>query len=548
MVQDNRLYYGDNLEVLSNRDYFPNECVDLIYLDPPFNSNRNYNVLFQDESGLESEAQVVAFKDTWHWGPPAEQSYRQLALEGPEQLGTTVDSFVKMLGRNQMTAYLVMMAARLVQLHRVLKPTGSLYLHCDSNASHYLKILLDSIFGMQHFRAEIIWQRTSSHNDAKNWGTIHDVIFYYTKSHQFIWNPSYTTYDDRYLGNFYRHEDERGVYRLDHIIRSRSMGARPNLSYEYKGYKPEWGWRVIREKLEALDSEGRLEWSRTGRPYLKRYLEEQKGKAITSLVTDIPPLSASSKEKMGYPTQKPEALLERILSASSNQGQIILDPFCGCGTSIVAAQRLKRRWVGIDITHLSVALMKYRLEDSFELKPNSDYGVIGEPTTLDGARQLALDNRYQFQWWALSLVRAKPLGGSEGGREGKKGKDLGKDGIIHFFDGLNGDLQRQSVIVQVKSGKVKSGDVRDLVGVLEREGAPIGVLITLEAPTKDMLTEALSAGYYHSPLFGSQHPRLQILTIEALLEGAQVHMPPQRGTFKQAERHKADNSSQNTLL
>src|SRR5229473_2025731 len=286
-ITENTLYYGDNLIIL--REHIPSESVDLIYLDPPFNSSRNYNVLFKDEHGTESESQITAFEDTWHWNIAAEHTYTELLTEAPDHVAKMIESLRDFIGNNQMMAYLVMMAARLVELHRVLKPTGSLYLHCDPTASHYLKIILDTIFGPRNFRNEIIWQRTSSHNDSHKWGAVHDTIFFYSKSDSFTWNEVFIEHDPKYIADFYTHKDERGIYRLDHIIRSASMGPRPNLAYEYKGYTPEWGWRVTRDKLEALDAEARIQWSNSGRPYLKRYLHEQKGTPIKSVITDIPP-------------------------------------------------------------------------------------------------------------------------------------------------------------------------------------------------------------------------------------------------------------------
>ena len=474
-ITENTLFYGDNLPIL--REYIPDESIDLIYLDPPFNSNRTYNVLFKQESGQDSEAQIAAFEDTWHWNQAAEETYHELATAAPAHVGQMIGALYGFIGPSQMMAYLVMMAARLVELHRVLKPTGSLYLHCDPTASHYLKIVLDTIFGPENFRNEIIWQRTSSHNDSRKWGSVHDTILFYSKSRAFLWNAVFTDHDPKYVKQFYRYEDERGVYRLDHIIRSASMGPRPNLSYEYKGYKPEWGWRVIREKLETLDADERIEWSKSGRPYLKRYLNEQKGTPIKSVITDIAPIGPQAAERLGYPTQKPIALLERIIQASSAPGDVVLDPFCGCGTTIAAAQKLGRRWVGIDITHLSIALQKYRLKQMF---PDVTFKVVGEPTSISGARQLAEEDRFQFQWWALSLIRARPYGGSSSGKTGKKGADKGIDGLISFIDDNTGKVKQ--VIVQVKSGKVNSRDIRDLVGTLDRESAAIGVFLTLEEP------------------------------------------------------------------
>jgi len=536
----NTLYYGDNLAIL--REYIADESVDLIYLDPPFNSKRTYNVLFKDESGTDSSAQIAAFDDTWHWDMSAEKAYEQLIEDSPDDVSRLIGSLREFIGPSQMLAYLVMMAIRLIELHRVLKPTGSLYLHCDPTASHYLKIILDTVFGAENFRNEIVWQRTSSHNDSKKWGAVHDIILYYSKSKTCTWNPVFTEHDPEYIKSFYRHKDDRGTYRLDHIIRSASMGPRPNLAYEFQGYTPEWGWRVKREKLEVLAEEDRLQWSKTGRPYLKRYLHEQKGTPIKSVITDIPPVQAQAAEKLGYPTQKPISLLERIVEASSNKNDLVLDPFCGCGTTVAAAEKLNRRWIGIDITHLAIALQKYRLQEHF---PESEFVVIGEPESVKSAEYLAKQDRFQFEWWALSLVKARPGKATHGSKRGKKGADKGIDGVINFIDGTN--RKRQRVLVQVKSGKVSSRDIRDLVGTVERENAAIGVFITLKPPSKPMKTEAASAGFYKSALWAGDFPKIQILTIEELLAGASITMPSALRSFKRAERIDKNLAGQNGL-
>lgn len=284
-----------------------------------------------------------------------------------------------------------------------------------------------------------------------------------------------------------------------------------------------------------LEAEGRI-YTGSRIPQLKRFLDELPGQAIHELWSDISPINPQAKERLGYPTQKPLALLERIINASSNPGDVVLDPFCGCGTAIAAAQKLGRRWLGIDITHLSIALQEYRLEDMFGLKPGVDYEVIGVPKDLAGARALALDDRYEFQFWALSLLRARPLGGDAGSRQGKKGSDRGIDGVINFIDDATGKPKR--VLVQVKSGHVKSGDIRDLVGTVQRENAAIGAFVTLEEPSRDMMTEAVSQGYYRSPGWQQNYPKIQILTISALLSGQTVQMPGAFGTFKQAGRER----------
>ena len=515
-MDTNILYYGDNLKIL--REHIPDNSVDLVYLDPPFNSNASYNVLFKEPSGKSSVAQITAFEDTWHWGIDTERTL--LETNNSKLVAPRVKDLMSLLptslGRNDMTAYLTMMCIRLVELQRVLKETGSMYLHCDPTASHYLKILIDAIFGANNFRNEIIWQRTASHNDSKKWGAVHDTILYYGKSDTITWNAVYLDYNQKYIDDFYNRTDDRGVYRLDHIIRSESMGPRPNLSYEYKGYKPEWGWRVVREKLEAIDTEGRLEWSKSGRPYLKRYLNEQKGTPIKSVITDIQPLSAQSAEKLGYPTQKPLELLERIIQASSNEGDVVLDPFCGCGTAIVAAQKLNRKWIGIDITHLAIGVMKWRLDKMF---PGIKYSVKGEPEDLEGAKELARQNKYEFQWWAVSRIGGQPYG------DKKKGADTGIDGYLYFTDYTTDKDKVKKAIISVKAGgQVHSSMIRDLGHVIDREKADFGIFITLEKPTEPMVKESATKGFY-SAQSGHSYPRIQILTIEDIMQGKKPNIP-----------------------
>src|SRR5258708_6312952 len=400
-ITENTLFYGDNLFIL--REHIANESVDLIYLDPPFNSSRNYNVLFKDEHGTESEAQITAFEDTWHWNLAAEAAYSELLTEAPDHVAKMIESLRDFIGTNQMMAYLVMMAARLVELHRVLKPTGSLYLHCDPTASHYLKIILDTIFDVRNFRNEIVWKRTSARSDSHKWNHIHDTILFYTKTNKYTWNTQYTPYDQEYTDSFYRNveKDTGRRFTLSDLM---AAGIRHGSSGKpWRGIDPNTRgnhWKYSVERLDELDQEGRIYWPEKegGVPRYKRYLDEMQGVAVQTIITDIPPLSAQSAEKLGYPTQKPIALLERIISASSNPGDMVLDPFCGCGTAIAAAQKLGRKWVGIDITHLAIALQKYRLEAMFPgIKFNK---VIGEPTDLAGARNLANKSkeRYQFQW------------------------------------------------------------------------------------------------------------------------------------------------------
>ena len=539
-ITRNTLFYGDNLDVLQQR--IPDESVDLVYLDPPFNSNRSYNVLFKDESGKEADAQIIAFEDTWHWGKEIERTYREIIQTAPANVTSMIGALREFIGQNQMMAYLVMMTARLIELHRVLKRTGSIYLHCDPTASHYLKIVMDTIFGAENYRNEIIWKRTSAHSDPKRWGNVHDTILYYSKEDEFVWNPTYIEHSDDYKTRF-RNADPDGRLWTDGDLSAKGLSG-GGYTYEYKGSTSLW--RVPLETMKRLDQDGKLHFTKAGGIRIKRYLDETPGVSIQDVITDVFPINSQSAERLRYPTQKPLELLERIIQASSNEGDVILDPFCGCGTAIVAAQKLNRKWIGMDITHLSIALMKYRLKASFDLVEKKDYAVIGEPESLDGARQLALDDRYQFQWWALSLIQAKPLGGESGSREGKKGSDKGIDGVINF---VNEKDKLERILIQVKSGNVKSGDVRDLRGTVEREAAAIGVLITLEKPSRDMTTEAISSGSYYSQLWNKEYPKIQILTVEELLNGKSIEMPPDasRHTFKQANKIKKQEGTQGTL-
>lgn len=531
---ENTLYYGDNLEIL--KEYIPSSSVDLVYLDPPFNSNRNYNVLFKDESGKDSESQITAFEDTWHWNPATEATFFELITNSPERVSMMIGSLRQFIGPNQMMAYLVMMAARLVELHRVLKPTGSLYLHCDPTASHYLKIILDTIFGPDQFRNEIIWKRTSAHNDRAqgnviHMGRVHDVILFYSKTNQVTRNEIYGPHSEGYIASFYRFSDADGrLYTLDNIT-GPGGASKGNPQYEFLGVTRYW--RYSKSKMQELYEKGRIIQTKPGTvPRYKRYLDEMPGIALQDIWDNIQPLQSQAAERLGYPTQKPLSLLERIIQTSSNPGDIVLDPFCGCGTAIAAAQKLARTWIGIDITHLSIALQKYRINAMF---PGTKFKVVGEPKDLGAATQLAKDDRYQFQWWALSLIKARPLGGEEGSREGKKGSDKGIDGVITFIDDPTGKPKR--ALVQVKSGHVKSGDIRDLVGTVEREKAAFGIFITLEEPSKDMVTEAASAGMYLSPGWNKIYPKLQILTINELLHGKEAQLPPTTAiTFKQAQK------------
>ena len=529
----NTLYYGDNLDIL--RQHVGDESVDLVYLDPPFNSNASYNVLFKERSGEESPAQIKAFTDTWEWTQESERTFEQeivLNPETPPDVKDMITAFRQFIGSNAMMAYLVMMTPRLVELRRVLKPTGSIYLHCDPTASHYLKLAMDAVFGNENFRNEIIWKRTTAHSDvaqgARHMGRIHDTLLRYSKSKHPTWNTVYIPYDDRYIERIYRYSDPDGRKYQTQPLHARKPGG--DTLYEWKGKLPPPGryWAFSKENMRKLDDEGRIVYSRTGVPRYKIYLDESRGRSLQDIWDDVAPVHQLPKERLGYPTQKPAALLERIVQASSNEGNVVLDPFCGCGTAVAAAEKLKRRWTGIDVTHLAVALMKNRLKTAFDIVPGRDYEVVGEPADAGGARALAEQDRYQFQFWAMSLLEAFPR------EQGKRGADRGIDGVVYFIDGPRRSTRK--AIVQVKSGRVSSPLIRDLKGTVEREKAALGLFITLEEPTRDMRTEAVSAGFYRSEVWQRDFPKVQIRTVEELLDGRGFELPPHPSMYQAAQR------------
>jgi len=568
-MADNVLYYGDNLDILPR--YIKDETVDLVYLDPPFNSNQEYNVLFEAKDGSAAPAQIKAFEDTWHWDQAAARVFDDAVQRG----GPVADvmlAFRQFLGTNDMLAYLTMMAPRLVELHRVLKPTGSLYLHCDPTASHYLKLLLDAVFEPRNYRTEIIWKRSSAHSDSKqgreDYGHIHDTIFFYTKSGEWTWNDVYTPYSEEYVGRDYGLEEEGTGrrFRRGDLTAARPGGdteyewrvkkqagvrerwtadlddeyKKPRPDWEYRGVRPYTGrfWAYSKENMRQFAHEGRLRHTFDGMPEYKRYLDEMPGVPLQDLWTDITPIIAGTAERLGYPTQKPEPLMERIIQASSNEGDLVLDPFCGCGTTIAAAQKLKRRWIGIDITHLAVGLIKHRLETAYG--GTAKYKVIGEPTTVDGAAQLAAEDKFQFQAWALGLVGARAVDSN------KKGADKGVDGRLRFK--YAPDDSFKEIVFSVKGGQLKATDVRDLRGVREREKAEIGVLISFEEPTRQMRTEAASADFFESPW--GKHPRIQLLTVAELLNGKGIDYPRTAGvnvTTKAAPRAQEDTTTPDLL-
>jgi DNA modification methylase len=493
----NTLYYGDNLEVL--REHIKDESVDLIYLDPPFNSKATYNVLFAEKDGSQSAAQIQAFEDTWTWDQKAAETFQEVVENGGDAAQALL-AFRKFLGdKNDMLAYLTMMAPRLIELRRVLKSSGSIYLHCDPTASHYLKMLMDAIFFGKNFLNEIIWDYgpKATQRDI-SFQRKHDIILFYAKDiGKHIFNSPLQEYSDASLAersSRYDNKDEKGIFR----------------------------W-TTRRGVDGSKHRAKV--------YLKS------GVVMTD-VWKLPIINATAKERLGYPTQKPEALLERIIEASSMPGDIVLDPFCGCGTTISVAEQLKRNWIGIDITHLAINLIKRRIQDTFDA--SCEFQVIGEPTSSPDAEQLANNDPYQFQWWSLGLVGARPT-------DQKKGSDQGIDGRLYFHEEDGGETKQ--VIFSVKAGHTNVSHIRDLRGVLERENAELGVLITMQEPTQPMRTEAASCGFYRSPW--GNHPKMQILTIQELLDGKVVDMPPIRQvnkTFRKAARVKRAGGKQIDLF
>lgn len=504
-------------------------------LTPPFNSQQDYNVLFAEHSGARAAAQIKAFGDTWRWDLAAESAYVETVEAGSgHRVADVLRALRTFLGNSDMMAYIAMMAPRLVELRRSLRPTGSLYLHCDPTASHYLKILLDAVFGPENFRSEIVWKRSSAHSDSKQGrkqlGHVHDVILFYTRSGEWTWNPLHADHDPDYIAKKYPYEEPLTGRRYGLWDMSGPGGAaKGNPSYEVMGVVR--FWRYSRTRMQELIAAGLVVQPSPGAvPRQKRYLDETPGVSLQDLWTDIPPINSQAQERLGYPTQKPEALLERIIALSSNPGDLVLDPFCGCGTAIAAAQKLGRRWMGIDITHLAINLIRHRLQTTFG-SSDAPFTVIGEPVSVPDAENLAASDPYQFQWWSLGLVGARPA-------QQKKGADKGIDGRLYFHDEGPSSATKQ-IIFSVKAGKVTTSQLRDLLGVLDREKAQIGVLISLLEPTKDMRTEAAAAGFYESRW--GRHPRLQLLTVKDLLGGRKVDYPPTQAnvTFKKAPKAQA---------
>lgn len=533
-AKENRLYYGDNLDVLKAN--IADESVDLVYLDPPFNSNRNYSVIFNRDGQVNdaNSAQIEAFEDTWHWTHETEELFREFVQSAPGRVADAVTAFRTLLGENDAMAYIANMAPRLVELHRTLKPTGSLYLHCDPTMSHYLKLVLDAVFSPENFRSEIIWKRSSAHNSAKRWGPVHDVILFYSKGKKFTWNPVYQPLSTEYAEAWYPAVEDKTNRRytlgdltaagtrtgdsgkpwrdIDPTTRGRHWAVPRGVSENTEGL-------TTQAALDVLDKEGRIFWRKkeNSMPRFKRYLDEAKGIPAQDIIYDIAPLTANAAERLGYPTQKPLALLERLIKASSNDGDVILDPFCGCGTTVDASQRLNRKWIGIDITYIAVDLITKRLQHTFGMEITDTIDIRGIPSDLASAQALFQRSPFDFERWAVSQINAEP--------NSKQVGDRGIDGIARFPVDAKGKIGK--LLVSVKGGKtVNPTFVRDLAGTVEATSdAHMGVLITMIEPTRGVMDAINHGGVYTLPYNGQTFPKLQHITIAEILSNKRPSMP-----------------------
>ncbi len=551
----NLLYYGDNLYVL--REYIRDESIDLIYLDPPFKSNQDYNVLFK-EHGTGPSAQVKAFEDTWHWDQAAWEAYQETVRTGPTEVSEALQSFRRLVGNSDMLAYLSMMAPRLVEMHRVLRKTGSIVLHCDPTAGHYLKLLMDSVFGPRNFRNEIVWRRTGSNSALKRFGPLHQTLFYYVKTEAAPFYPQPGPYTRGYVADYFTESDERGRYRpvlLTGPGTRKGDSGKPwrqydptdsgrhwqPSSYVYDKYRDLTGDDLAKypliERLEKLDTVRLIHWAKKtggGVPNYRYYLEDAPGVyyqdiwayqpgtegtvygSDDAIDRDVKWLSTKDRERLGYPTQKPEGLLSRIIRSASREGDLVLDPFCGCGTTVAVAERLGRGWIGIDIARVAIEVMEGRFLRDYGPDIRSRYEVRPEPASVEDAYAMADEDKHVFQDWALRRIGAYSA-------PHKKGADKGIDGRMYYHDHIDGETKL--IVVSVKGGNTSPGHVRDLRGVMEREKAALGVFVTRQKPTKGMREEAAEAGTYYSAGLGRMVQRLQIITVEDLFAGKRVDFP-----------------------
>jgi len=559
----NRLFYGDNLDVLRSGEIAPG-LIDLIYLDPPFNSNRVYNVLFNGAVG--AEAQVQAFDDTWKWSNETDQIYDDL-VGGvlPGDVSDALEALRGLLNESNLMAYLIHMTPRLVELHKALKMTGSVYVHCDPTASHYLKVVMDTIFGATQFRNEVIWRRTGAHTPRGSYGPVHDTLLFYTKSSDYYFNVIRRPYTKKHVAGRYKLQPN-GKWKFTsggNILTGAGAGegesskpwrgfdpAKKNRHWAVPGFvtaqmPPEFASLGVLDKLEAAYQVGLIEII-PGRawPEPLRYLEEGDGSPVGDIWcyqpgtegtlngtddcidADVAYLGPTSPERLGYPTQKPIGLLERVINASCPPDGVVLDPFCGCGTTVDAAINLDRSWIGIDITYLSIDLIRNRLRTTHGEEIDKTYEVLGVPADLASAHSLFSRSPFDFERWAVSLVRGTPNTRQVG--------DRGSDGVIRF---ATGQKTRAKAIVSVKGGKqLTPSMVRDLEGVVSKsKDVEMGVFISLHPATKGMRDAAATGGTYRDA-FDNAYPKIQILSVEEILSGKRPQMPPVVAPYTDAKK------------
>ena len=544
----NQLYFGDNLDILKDlHRKHPEGYIDLIYIDPPFNSKRNYNILFEDIEMKDTKAQKEAFADTW-----SNVSYID-TLNEIKELDLDLFSFINALDQIRISkgaiSYLTTMAIRIWYMHKILKESGSFYLHCDPTMSHYLKLICDLVFGENNFRNEIIWKRTSARSDSKRWNQIHDVIFLFSKSNKYTWNPQFKEYSQDYIEKFYRYIEEDTGRRFTSSdltaagTRNGSSGMNwRGIDVRSKGLH----WKFTIEKLDELDKEGRILWPKKqgGMPRYKRYLDEMKGIAIQSIIDDIAPIQAHADEKLGYPTQKPVTLLERIVKASSNDRDIIADFFCGCGTTIAAAEKLNRKWIGSDISHLAIKLISKRLIDTYGPKVRETYEIFGFPRDIASARELGNQTRrgrFKFEEWIVEVMLHGVLN--------QKKTETGFDG--YFTMDIQGK-HKDVVLIEVKSGGATLTQLNHFIRTVEKKDADAGIFVCFtEQVTRGMKETAKKAGYYRPELYHTrnQYERIQIITVEDLLDDKLPNLPSFRqSTFKAAKIQEKGTSNQKKLF
>lgn len=548
----NKIYYGDNLDIL--RNYIASDSIDLCYIDPPFNSDRIYNQIYNNV-GDEDKALEQAFVDIWTWDDKAIQGFHEIQTGNNKNLTPQsidlITGLAPVLGKSDLLAYLISMTLRIAEIYRVLKKTGSFYLHCDPTASHYLKLVLDALFYPKkgQYIAEITWERTSAHSDAKCYANTADIIFVYSKSKKITFNQQFKNYSEEYIKKYYKHKDEKGRF-LDRDLTAAGLSGG---GYEYEWNNVKRIWRCPISTMERYEKENRLYYTRNGTPRLKQYLDEMRGVPITTIWTDIPPINSQAKERLGYDTQKPEKLLERIIKTSSNEGDIILDAFCGCGTSIAVAQKLNRQWIGIDITYRSIALILKRLQDNFgydftqnlidketqQIIPAS-VEINGVPKDFDSAKALAekIDDRTrkEFEKWIILTYTKNRAIVNEG-----KGGDKGIDGMAYIPDrNEKNQLEHKKVYFSVKSSKTLTPSMlNELNGVIDRDKAACGIFLTLySAP--NLVKASKEFGFYQNRLVNKDYPKIQVVSVDDIFKGNFLDLPNidiNDALLKKAQQH-----------